>query len=307
MRTPVGLYYTKSVHDRNVRRQFGYTSIVLDYPNADDEIGVSKPALASRCVGPGAYIAIHGGAPGRTRGCIRLLDDIPPPNQVHHVSIRKLANLIRSLPERRAPVISVDESAAGCYPAVGAMVSPGCAQALRQIVDNRTRPHRSLVLKWMNEADAAWATEAKQQAPLPLVDAWATSEARVCGPSATEPCRARSMLDGDVATMWCGGAHGQLEWLAVRLAQPGVVKRLAIRNGSWWQGREALYGRLQQIEVRFAGQSIVCKSASEGTTELSCPLAGGTGDALLIRLLKVAPGSQFAETCITDLMLFENG
>lgn len=306
MRTPVGLYYTRELHDRNVGRVYGYTSILLDYPNADDKIGVAKPSLARRCAGAGAFIAIHGGLPGRTRGCIRLLDDVPPRNQIHHRSIRKLANLIRSLSVPSVPVISVDEANPGCHPAVGALVSPSCAQALSRVLDSPTRPDRGLVLRWIQEYAPPPLQATKQPPPVALSDIWATGEARVCGPAGNEPCPARYLLDGDAATMWCdpGDDDRASRWIAVRLAQPGPVRRLVLRNGGWQKDLAKSYGRVEQLEVRFAGQSSECVVESSKSSELACRLPGTVGDALLLRLRKTSPGSRFSGACLTDLMVY---
>lgn len=306
MRTPVGLYYTKEIHDQNVGRVYGYTSILLDYPNADDKIGVAKPSLARRCVGAGAFIAIHGGLPGKTRGCIRLLDDVPPRNQIHYSSIRKLASLIRSKNVPSVPVISVDVANPGCHAAIGASVSQSCALALSRIVDSQTRPDRGLVLRWLQDP-APPASQATKQPPLvALSDIWATGEARVCGPAGNEPCLARYLLDGNASTMWCdnGDADSDSRWIAVRLAQPGPVSRVVLRNGSWQKEREKWYGFVEQLEVRFAGQTAECAAELGRSTELACRLFGTVGDALLLRLRRSRPGSIFSGVCITDLMVF---
>lgn len=309
MRTPVGLYYTKEIHTQNVRRGYGYTSILLDYPNADDEISIARPGLAQRCAGAGAYIAIHGGLPGRTLGCIRLLDDIEPRDGIHQRSIRKLANLIQSLPVPHVPVISVDEANPGCHPPVGTSVSAGCAQALSRILDNRTRPARSLILQWMQDLEFSPSPAEQSAAPIELADVWATAEARVCGPSGTEPCSARHLLDGDAATMWCdrGDAGRASSWLAVRLVRPGPVHRLVLRNASWQRERGQLYGRVLELEVHIGGQVVACEAPPDDSNELSCPLSGVSGDALLLRLRRSKPGSLFSGACIADLMLYAGG
>lgn len=310
LKTPVGLYYTKVIHRKNVGRGYGYTSILLDYPNADDGISVAAPNLASRCAGAGAYIAIHGGWSGTTLGCIRLLDEVAPRDGIHQHSIRKLANLIRSLPKPTVPVLSVDEANPGCHPAVGAQVSPACSQALSYILDRPTRPARSLVLRYLEAPDPK-SPQLEPTAVVALADAWATSEAQICGLSGKEPCLARYLLDGDAATMWCdlADAGSAPKWLAVRLIRPGPIRRVVLRNGSWQKERAQLYGRVLELEIRFGGQVATCTAAADDSNELSCPLTldGATGDSLLLRLRRSKPGTIFPGACITDLMLYADG
>lgn len=340
-RTPEGLYYTQYVNERHREHpQYGFVSVVLDYPNLEDRTEPNRSACGEDCVHLGAAIAIHGGFSGPTNGCIRLLDS-DMRSKIHYRSALRLADLVRTAPQERLPVISVPVAAAGCQPEIGQPVSNGCAAILRQLLDASERPLRAVVTRGLASAADYTAAERAQLvraapvavaptrpeadqlspvsaqllarqgrlAPVPIAAAWATSEAPVCGPSRDQPCRASSLIDGNPNTAWCENVDGvgEGESVLLELKEPRKVARVDLRNGSWQGGRFSVdwvrNGRVTELDVVTDGFPELCRRLEADPSEWSCASSSSSGPTKYIRLRihRAVRGELSDHTCISDV------
>jgi hypothetical protein len=316
--------------------QYGYLSIVLDYPSREDRLNMVRAQCGSPCVNPGGEIAIHGGYFGPTNGCIRILDQNPA-HGIHSRSIAQLGEVIRAAPNERVPVLSVPVASPGCHPEIGRTVSQGCATALIKLLDADAsdRPARSLVIKWL--ANAADYTPQERQtgasavasgAPaLPMVTTpplgqglhtvsveavWATSEAPICGPARDQPCRAAHLIDGDPQTVWCESVlgTGEGEWIAFSWRQPRRIVRIDLRNGNWQGNRYSAdwsnNGRVTEVEIALGGRTVRCRRDEADPSEISCDLSGMKVNLVSLRVAKAVRGELSDHTCISDVTIYSN-
>lgn len=279
-RTPEGLYETYYVN-RNHDSTYGYVSIILDYPNAEDQRDIKaqteraapdKCFCAERhvlrnkqanicgrpCDNAGGDIAIHGGRSGATQGCIRILDpgrDPKPGPTIHDIAIAQLAALVERLPDRRLPVISVPVVAASCYAAVGEKVADGCASALRTVIDSSPPPLRQQVKTLM--AQAAGALQSSPSAT-PIAAPFASLLQAVPTPAASPPRMLRAL---PIESVWATseaancGADGQQPCSASELTSPQSQRSWCesvpgVGEGQWLRFTLQASHKISRIEIR---------------------------------------------------------
>ncbi len=331
-RTPEGLYFLTHVWQSDKPwESVGGWFLKLDYPTAAD---TAHARSLGRRAGDG--IGFHGGAPGATHGCIRVVASRSQRSGYGDAVLELktlVATLWRETQDQReslaVPVLVVPDVDARCSAEQGSGLTIECSWALDRLLTGATRDHRpepqELVQVLANIdrlAGISWQPAASPpelgddpdlaEPPSSLRRTAAVAEAssvlaggcRVPGSSDLVDCSASLLFDRSDKTAWCEGevGHGLGAQLVMLPIAQGPVEGLLVQNGYAKSSKTfTRNGRVAAFRISDAERHYryTLDAADSDPVEILFPEA--LSGEITLEILGVHPGSHYQDTCISEL------
>jgi len=324
-RTPEGLYFlTGGWGSTEPYRSTGGWFLKLDYPSPEDYRDAGRHGRD-----PGGGIGLHGGAPGATHGCIRVVQSRGQTSGFDR-SIKELRQLVNKHwyatqpagAKMALPVFVVPSFDARCDAAVGQKLNSACSGAIERLITGATRtdrPKNAQVVRAMADLDrlsqvswrstkpgpsASASTDVRRSTGVGEASSSLKRGCRVPGQPGLVTCGVGFLFDRDDDTAWCEGKpdSGEGVTLKVMPTTSGPIAGLLLKNG-YAKSNETFNanGRVHKLSIKDGDQSLIATmdTSEQRLTRLRFPKP--MHGELKLEILSVQKGDSFDDTCISEL------